>query len=253
MIDIETRGEVSILRMARGKGNSLNLQFMEALTQSFDELSRGPTRAVVLTGERSVFAAGVDLLAILEGGKAYLEAFMPALPAFFGHMVEFPKPLVAAVNGHAIAGGCVSTLACDYRLMARGKGKIGLTELLVGVPFPTWALEVVRFAVPRQHLQEVIYTGRTYTADEALARGLVDEVVELDALLDRACEVASQLGRIVPQTFRLTKRHLRMPLLERVKRYAPQFDPEVAKLWSNAEVLETMQAFVAEAIGRKTM
>src|SRR5262249_13880141 len=76
-------------------------------------------------------------------------------------LFTFPKPVVAAVNGHAIAGGCVMVLACDARLMAEGAGTIGMPELLVGVPFPADVLEVVRFAVPRHKVQSLIYTGRT--------------------------------------------------------------------------------------------
>ena len=93
--------------------------------------------------------------------------------------------MVAAVNGHAIAGGCVIARAADARLMAEGAGRIGVPELLVGVPFPAAALEVVRFAVPREKVQSLIYTGRTLSAEEALGAGLVDEVVAPGALLAR--------------------------------------------------------------------
>ena len=108
---------------------------------------------------------------------------------------RFPKPLVAAVNGHAIAGGAIMMLACDQRLLARGPARIGLTEVLVGVQFPAWALEIARFATPPEHFQTLICTGRTYEPEAALARGLVDELVEPERLLDRAMEVAAGDGR----------------------------------------------------------
>ena len=149
---------------------------LEALTRELDGAAED-VRALVLTGTGSIFSAGVDLFRVTRGGADSVRHFLPLLSRFLRTHVAFPRPVVAAVNGHAIAGGCVIALAADARLMAEGDGRIGLPELLVGVPFPTAALEVVRFAVPREKLQSLIYTGRTLSAREALGAGLVDEVV----------------------------------------------------------------------------
>src|SRR5205085_2548729 len=97
------------------------------------------------------------------------------------------------------------------------KGRIGTPELLVGMPFPAAAMEIVRFAVPRQRLQQLVYSGRTLPPDEALAAGLIDEVVDPAALLDRARELAAQLAAIPRQSFRLTKAQLRAPALEAMR------------------------------------
>ena len=102
-------------------------------------------RAVVITGSGSVFSAGVDLQRIVAGGPSYVREFLPALSDSFMAIFDHPGPVVAAVNGHAIAGGCVIAAACDVRLMAHGK--IGLAELSVSVPFPPVAMEIMRYAV----------------------------------------------------------------------------------------------------------
>jgi enoyl-CoA hydratase len=112
-----------------------------------------------LTGTGSIFSAGVDLFRITRDGPDYVRTVVPLLSRVLCKLFAFRMPVVAALNGHAIAGGCVIALAADVRLMAERAGKIGVPELLVGVPFPAAALEVVRFAVPRDKLQSLIYSG----------------------------------------------------------------------------------------------
>jgi enoyl-CoA hydratase len=250
MIQREQLGSVSILRMARGKGNSLNTEFLEALLAALDEEEISAAAAIVFTGEGSTFSAGVDLPTVTAGGVEYLRSFLPALSRFLQRLALFPKPIAAAVNGHAIAGGAIGMLACDYRLLARGEARIGLTELLVGVAFPTWPIEIARHFIPRQHLQSLVYTGRTVLPDEALALGLVDELVEPAALLDRACEIATQLGKVSPDAFRYTKEQLRRPLVEAVERRQTIDDPRAAAIWTSPEVLRRMEAFVRRTIGQ---
>src|SRR5205823_13609397 len=103
--------------------------------------------------------------------SAFAECFDDGVAGLFALEV----PVVAAVNGHAIAGGCVLAAVCDFRLMAEGAGKIGLPEIQVGVPFPTSALEAVRCRCEGRYLYEVLQRGHTYAPREALARNLIDE------------------------------------------------------------------------------
>jgi enoyl-CoA hydratase len=143
------------------------------------------------------------------------------------------------------------TFAADYRLLADGSGRLGVPELLVGVPFPAIALEVVRFAVPRQHVQALVYTGRTPTPREALAQGLVDEVVEPAALMDRAREVADQLGRIPPDNFALAKRQLRAEVVERAARF-PEADARALEIWASPETHARIRDYLAKTIKKST-
>ena len=154
------------------------LELCDALTAQLDECARSDAGALVLTGDGRMFSAGVDLVRIVNGGAAYVRAFLPSLNRMLETLFSLPKPVVAAVNGHAIAGGCVIACAADYRMMAREPGRIGIPELLVGVPFPVVPLEIMRFAVPPQYLQALAYRGLTLTADLALQHGLVDAVVD---------------------------------------------------------------------------
>ena len=207
MISRSQHEGVLTLRLAHGKASALDVELLDALTRELDGAAED-VRALVLTGTGSIFSAGVDLFRLTQGGADYVRHFLPLLSRLLRTLFTFPRPVVAAVNGHAIAGGCVIALAADARLMAEGAGRIGVPELLVGVPFPAAALEVVRFAVPREKVQSLIYTGRTLSAREALGAGLVDEVVA-PAPSGAAQEVARQLALIPPLVYRLTKQSLR--------------------------------------------
>lgn len=250
MIELENRGAVTILRMARGKGNALNLELLEAIHEALDTVDASPARAAVITGQGNVFGAGVDLPELVAGGEAYVRRFIPLLVKVFERLARFPKPLVAAVNGHAIAGGAIIMLACDQRLLARGNARIGLTEIQVGVPFPSWALEIARFTTPVEHFRTLICTGRTWNPDEALARGLVDEVLEPERLHERAFEVAKELGSLLPATFTATKMAVRRPMFEAATETAAA-DAAIVDRWCSPQVVEQIAAFAERNIKRK--
>jgi enoyl-CoA hydratase len=242
----ETDGIVT-LRLAHGKASALDLELMEARARHVAECALDDrVRAVVLTGTGSIFSAGVDLFRMTEAGDEYVQRFVPALSRMMLDLFTFPKPLVAAVNGHAIAGGCIFTLAGDYRLMAAGTARIGMPELLVGVPFPAAVLEVVRFAVPPQHFQSLIYTGRTLLPEDALRYGLVDEVT--DALPSRAMEAAAQLAALSPAAFQLAKRQVRDKAVSRAKHYRNELDASVLELWRSAETHGRIREYLARTV-----
>jgi enoyl-CoA hydratase len=252
MIEWEDRDEVAILRMARGtKANALNVDLVAALAAALDRLDHAPARAGVLTGQGNVFCAGVDLPAVVEGGPAYVRQFVPLLARCFERLATFPKPLVAAVNGHAIAGGGILLLGCDQRLLARGTGRVGLTEILVGVQFPAWALEIARFATPPQHFPTLICTGRTWPPEEALARGLVDELVEPDRLLERACAVTAEMAAIPAAVFTATKLAVRRPMIEAARQQAARTDAAVLEQWCSEQTLRHAAEFVERTIKRR--
>lgn len=248
MIHRQDRDSVAVLRLEHGKANAVDSELFDQLGERLDELRRSPASALVLTGTGGIFSAGVNLFKVVEGGGSYLAEFLPKLSQGIARLLALPQPVVAAINGHAIAGGCVLACACDRRMMADGNARIGLTELLVGVPFPAAALETVRALLPAHRVQDLVYRGRTLAPGEALAAGLVDELAKLEGLLERACAVARELGEIPGEAFALTKRHLRRPLLERIERYGPEVDPEVLRQWSQPETREAIRAFMERTV-----
>lgn len=249
MIERSLKDGVLTLRLAHGKASALDIELLAAVLHEFDSVAED-VRAVIITGSGSIFSAGVDLFRLTREGADYVPKFLPLLSRCLNALFTFPRPVIAAVNGHAIAGGCVIALATDARLMADGTGKIGVPELLVGVPFPTAALEIVRFAAPKEKLQSLIYTGRTLTARDALETGLVDEVVAPDALLVRAQDLAQQLAQIPPATYRLTKQSLRAETVERIEKVAEQQDRGVLEIWSLPQTHARIGEYLRRTVGK---
>jgi enoyl-CoA hydratase len=223
--------------MSYGKASVFDLEFVRGLSESLAAIEREDARALVLTGTGSIFSAGVDLIRLTREGGPYVREFLPALSEMFVRLYAMPMPVIAAVNGHAIAGGAILTWACDRAVMAWGKGRIGAAELLVGVPFPLVPLEITRAALAKRAAQEAILRGTTLEPEAALARGYVDELADPDELLDRACEIAATLSAIPRTSWRLTKAALRRPTLEYMSANAAANDsgrgmePEECRAW----------------------
>ena len=250
MIDREEQDGVVVLRLAHGKASALDLELAQELAQVFRGLEEDDTRACVLTGTGGIFSAGVDLKRMLDGGEAYVRAFVPALVEAFRELFFFSKPLVGACNGHAIAGGCVMLACCDLRLAARGRGRVGVPELLVGVPFPLLALEILRDRLPPQHLQRLVLTGETFGVETALALGLCDELVEAEQLEARALDAARALAAVPPTSYSATKRLLRRPVCERLRQDGERDDQETTDLWASEEVTAALAAYVERTLRR---
>ena len=208
----------------------------------------GEARAVVLTGTGKIFSAGVDLFRVLEGGRRYIDAFVPAMCRAFERIFVHPAPVVAAANGHAIAGGCLLVAAADQRLMADGAARIGIPELQVGVPFPPIALEIMRFATPSQHFQTIVCRADTYEPSAALGLGLLDEVVAPGTLLDRALAVAGRLASIHRETFAITKREIRRPAVVRIRALEQTAAREVHAQWLDPRTLDRIRDYLDRTI-----
>ena len=164
MIDTTYQDGVAVLAMRHGKVNALDIALCQALCAALDHAAVGGAQAVVLTGTGTVFSAGVDLHRVIAGRDEYLASFLPELRKVFTRLATFELPLVAAVNGHAIAGGYILAAAADWVLMAEGPGRAGVTEMLVGVPFPAIALELLRMRVGDAPARPLIVDGATFAA-----------------------------------------------------------------------------------------
>lgn len=244
MIDLERHDNIAILTLAHGKANAFDLELCDALLARFRECREPWCGAAVLTGRGSIFSAGVDLLRVLNEGAPYVERFLPALSDALEAVFTYPRPLVAAVNGHAIAGGCILACAADRRLMARGEGRIGVPELLVGVPFPPVPLEIVRFAARAESAGDLLLGGATVKAEAAQQYGLVDVVVDPDSLLEGAITAAETLASRPGAAFSITKEQLRAPAVERMRAGRARWDKDVERLWAAPHTLDAIRRYI---------
>jgi enoyl-CoA hydratase len=238
MLDVEQRSGVTIVRLRHGKVNALDLELLRAITAALRDTDG--SGAVVITGAGTAFSAGVDLQRIVDGGPSYVEEFFPALSEAFLAIFDHPGPVVAAVNGHAIAGGCVIAAACDVRVMSQGK--IGLAELSVGVPFPSAALEILRHAFGPV-AGRLVLTAELLDASAARSAGVVDDVTEPDALLGLALGRAQKMAQIPPGVFSFSKRQLQQPARDRIAARSDE-DEVVRAMWSSAGTRDAIAGYL---------
>jgi enoyl-CoA hydratase/carnithine racemase len=237
LIELRNIEAVPVLTMTSGRVNAMDVELLTELTDCVRDLRQRGANALVITGAGAVFSAGVDLFQVLDRGPAYIDELITALSVAFEAVFSFPAPTVAAINGAAIAGGCVLACACDWRII-QVDAPIGASELRVGVPFPAAALEVLNHACG-DHAQTVIFSGQLYRGADAVVHRLVDETVDTD-VVGRAIEAATDRLTIPADCYRLAKAQLRRPTLDRIG--AADDDDEVRRIWSAPETAARIRA-----------
>jgi enoyl-CoA hydratase len=236
-MDVEVTDGVSVVRLDRPPVNALDLGLVEDAVAALGRLE-GP---VVITGSGNCFSAGVDLRAVVDGGREYTERFLDAMPSAFLAVFDYPGPVVAAINGHAIAGGCVVAMAADVRLMSGGS--IGLTEVAVGVPFPAAALEICRYAMGTSATAAML-GAQNVDAQTALQRGWIDTVVPPEELLSEAIATARALGAHSSFAYAATKEQLHRPARAAIIS-AAEIDPRVRAGWLSDETFVRIAEYLA--------
>src|SRR5882762_279549 len=206
---IEWNGPVALLRMENGKANAISAALLERLDGLIAQL--GDARAAVITGQGSAFCAGLDLPALADLDRQTMRGFIQRFSAVMLRIFELPIPLVAALNGHAVAGGCVLALQADVRIGADRDARIGLNETQLGIGLPLAVVETLRWQVPGPSLARLALEGRLVSPREALQLGLLHEVVPEADLLTRALERATTQAALPPAGLRMVKESLRKP------------------------------------------
>ena len=204
------------------------------------------SKAIILTGHGAIFSAGVDLVQLLNGGSKYIREFLVSLEQLLETLFFCPKPVISAINGHAIAGGCVIACCADYRLMSQGKGRIGVPELRVGVPFPVIIMELMRAKVGRGAFEEIVLGGATFKADMAKQKGLIDEVVDEEDLMEQAMRQAQSLADIRPEVFSFSKQQARQPVREATDARNKLQRDAINSIWESDQTQEAIRDYMAK-------
>jgi enoyl-CoA hydratase len=212
---VERDGTVALLRLENGKANAMGPTFLDRLDGLLGQL--GDARAAVITGQGSAFSAGLELPVLVDLNRATMRGFIHHFEAVMLRVFELPIPLVAAVNGHAIAGGCVLALQADVRIGADRDSRIGLNETQLGIGLPAAVVETLRWQVPGPSLAAIALEGRLFSPREALQAGLLHELSPEGELLERALRRASALAALPPAGVRMVKQSLRRPIAAAVR------------------------------------
>ena len=248
MISVETRGKIALLRMDDGKANAMNPEFFAALETGLDAAS--DASALVVTGARNFFSGGLDLPFLVPLDRPRIESLYDQLHRAMMRLFLFPAPVVAAVNGHAIAGGCIFAVQADFRVMSRGGSKIGLNEAQLGLAMPAFVVETLRGRLDRGILERMVLEGPLFSPDEALAAGLVDELAEGDRIEGRALARAEELARVPREAFAESKRLIRGPAAERAEQSRTGEGRRWIDLWFSPEAQRRIGEVVAKLKGK---
>lgn len=248
MIKLEQKNEISVIRLYRPPANAIDIEFCCALKNAIKSVIDSESKAIVLTGHGLIFSAGVDLLALLKGGTDYIVQFLVKLEELIEMLFFCPKPVVSAINGHAIAGGCIIACCGDHRLMAQGKGRIGVPELRVGVPFPVIIMELMRAKVGSASFEEIVLGGGTYSADTAIQKGLVDEIVSTEELMDQALARAQSLADIRSEIFSFSKLQIRQPVREAMIVHNKLHRDQINSIWKAEHTQQAIRDYMEKTL-----
>jgi enoyl-CoA hydratase/carnithine racemase len=236
---------IATVMIARGKVNALNVEVLEDLRRSLAAVEAdAATRAVILTGAGKFFSFGFDVPELYPMSQRDFTKFVRQFTDLYTEMFVYPKPLVAALNGHAVAGGCMLALTCDHRVMVSGRATISLNEIGFASSVLAGSVEMLRFATGSANATKILYSGALYSADEAKALGLVDEVVLEDELMPAATKVARDLGNKSQPAFSSIKGLLRNPVAERMRAAEPESIREFVKIWYSEATRKNLQNIV---------
>ena len=237
---------ICVVRLNRPPANALNAAFLLEIEACFAALeSDASARAVVLTGEGRALSAGMDLKELPHLNADGRRDTVDALNLAYGRLYGFAKPLVAAVNGHAIAGGLFFVLTADYRVAADVPAQFGLSEIRVAVPFPVSAMEIARAELSPAMARRILLGGRPIDVAEATANGIIDETCAPESLIDRACEIARTYAASPPTAYAVVKHQLRADVLQRIRTVIAEKSDPVRDDWFTPETLTAAQAVLA--------
>jgi enoyl-CoA hydratase/carnithine racemase len=214
LIAVERRQGTAILTLSRGVTNAINHELVDELSGIVRRLRDDPgCRGLVLTGaNRKFFSIGLDIPWLFPLSRKDFTDFYKAFNRLCLDLFTLPKPAIAALAGHAIAGGCILALCGDYRFIAEGKKLMGLNEIKLGVPVPYPADRILERLAGWGVAREIIDSGEFYSGPELLTRGLVDGVLPPGKVLPAAVERAAELGAHSLEAFALIKRNRTEPV-----------------------------------------
>ncbi len=228
-------GGVRALTLDRAPANALDETLLGELGDALETARRDDAvRALVLRGAGEFFSGGFDLKAPRRDA-AQARALQRLYRDVHVALLALPKPTLAEVAGHAIAGGLVLALACDYRLGAEGEWKLGLNEVAIGASFPRAALEIVRLRLPHPRAAELLLGAAIYPATQALRLGVVDELLASTTLAETVRRRATRMAAFPRDAYAHTKAALVEEAVRRIMHESPDAEERAAAVWTSAE------------------
>ena len=241
-IHVSKDGEIATVTLNRGKVNALNEPLVEEITKTFVNLATdNEVKSIIFTGSGKFFSFGFDVPEFLSYPKDDFVRYLEKFTKLYTDIFLFPKPVVAALNGHTIAGGCMLATACDFRLMVTGKAKISLNEITFGSAVLAGSVEMLKYCVGSRNAQSILYSGAMYSAEEAFQLGLIDQISSEDSLVEDARKVVQELAQKNNSAFRTIKNLLRKPVAEQMIEREKDGILEFVDIWYSEQTREKLK------------
>ncbi len=244
---LEVSEGIATLFLDKPPVNAFDLKLVRDAEACLQEVEKDPAvRAAVITGEGKCFSAGLDLKTVPYYSPEEQRRMVEDLNRTVAWLYGFPLPTVAAVNGHAIAGGFILAIACDYRVGTSSSCKIGVTESRVGIPFPVSTMEVLRAELAPAEARRMTLGGRNMGPEQAMDNGVLDELAPAGRVLERAKEVALEFAELPREGYAKIKHQLRGETLARMEEALRAGSDPLLEMW----VAEEGRAASAEHLER---
>lgn len=232
LVNVERIDDIAIVQLNRPPVNAIDLEMVRDAAEAISDVDRQEwPRAIVLTGGGSAFSAGLDLQKVPRYSPPELRQMICGINRAILQLYASRLPVVAAINGHAIAGGLCLALACDYRVCADRDCKIGLTETRAGIPYPIGPISVVRAELAPHVARQLVLVARNITPQRALEWGVVDELQSREQVRARALEVARDLASAPADGYARIKQQLRGETCERLRRAIDEESDPLLEMW----------------------
>lgn len=239
-------GEILEIRLERPPVNALHHPLVQELRTAVEAAPNQGAKAIVLSGTAGMYSAGLDVPYLLELDRTGMERFWDDFFAMLRAVATSPIPVAAAITGHSPAGGAVIAIFCDVRIAAQGKFKIGLNEVQVGLPVPRVILAGLRRLVGQRHAERLAVRGMLVSPDEALATGLVDQVLPSEEVVPRAIEWCRETLKLPPAAMHATRKALREDYRTLFDSLSATTRTEMTDVWFSQETQDTLKALVAQ-------
>ena len=253
---IERRGRVAVVTMTTNPVNAQNRAFFADLHDAFNRLERDhPDSPVVLTGIGSRFSAGLDLdehFRLFAGDPAAVATWFGDYRATNMRLFTYPRPTVAAVNGHAFAGGLITAAVCDHRIAVTDAATFGLNEVPIGIPMPAVYVRMLAYAWGEPVAARTCLLGEIFTPAQAHALGMVHEQVPAEQLLDRAVGIAEQTPEDCLEQYAFTKRASQAAALRDIAELADPLDTELPEWMTSDQARHAHRRYWQQLKGRPT-
>jgi len=253
---IEEHEDIVILKMSSNKLNLMNDAFFKDLNNAFDTLDNEYANIpVILTSMGNVFSAGLDLnhcYKIFTGGDAdevlsWFNQFKNSMLRVF----NFNRPIIAAINGHAIASGLILALCCDTRYAVSSNAKFGLNEITIGFPLPAVFIEIIKYAIGSGRSEEMLFNGMLYKPDEGIKLGIFHDITDHNNLMNLSISYAKQFNSESIYAYSIAKKFLRKEVNDRIEKYSDEIDKNVPRMLTSDKTKSNLKMILENLKIRK--